>query len=184
VTGSACRPGDALLGLPSTGLHSNGYSLARRALAELSLDDRPAGLGCSVADALLEPTAIYVRAVLELLRSAVDVRGLAHITGGGLLNLLRLHADIGFEISDPLPIPPVFELVRELGGVGEAEMWEVFNMGCGFAVVVPEADEAAAVEILARHHEGARRIGTITRDADRIAVPPLGITGGPEGLAA
>ncbi len=184
ITGAACRPGDALLGLPSTGLHSNGYSLARRSLEGLSLDDRPEGLGCSVADALLEPTAIYVRAVLELLRSDVDVRGLAHITGGGLLNLLRLHADIGFEISDPLPIPPVFELVRELGGVGEAEMWEVFNMGCGFAVVVPEADEAAAVEILARHHEGARRIGAITAEADRIAVPSLGITGGPEGLAA
>jgi phosphoribosylformylglycinamidine cyclo-ligase len=182
ITGAACRPGDALIGLPSTGLHSNGYSLARRALEGLALDDRPEGLGCSVADALLEPTAIYVRAVLELLRSDVDVRGLAHITGGGLLNLLRLHADIGFEITDPLPIPPVFELVRERGGVGEAEMWEVFNMGCGFAAVVPEGDETAAVEILARHHEGARRIGTITADADRIAVPPLGLTGGPEGL--
>ena len=140
VTGSACRPGDALIGLPSTGLHSNGYSLARRALEGLALDERPAVLGgASVADALLEPTMIYVRAVLELLRSDADVRGLAHITGGGLLNLLRLHADIGFEITDPLPVPPVFELVRELGGVGEAEMWEVFNMGCGFAVVVPEA---------------------------------------------
>jgi phosphoribosylformylglycinamidine cyclo-ligase len=184
VTGAACRPGDALLGLPSTGLHSNGYSLARRALEGLSLDDRPDGLGCSVADALLEPTAIYVRAVLELLRSDVDVRGLAHITGGGLLNLLRLHADIGFEISDPLPVPPVFELVREHGGVGAAEMWEVFNMGCGFAVVVPEAGEAAATEILARHHEGARRIGTVTADADRIVVPPAGIAGGPEGLTA
>ena len=185
VTGSACRPGDALIGLPSTGLHSNGYSLARRALEGLALDERPAVLGgASVADALLEPTMIYVRAVLELLRSDADVRGLAHITGGGLLNLLRLHADIGFEITDPLPVPPVFELVRELGGVGEAEMWEVFNMGCGFAVVVPEADEAAATAILASHHPGARRIGTITADADAIAVPSLAIAGGPAGLAA
>ena len=93
-----------------------------------------------MADALLEPTVIYVRAVLDLLRSDVEVRGLAHITGGGLLNLLRLHADIGFEITDPLPVPPVFDLVRDLGGVGEAELWEVFNMGCGFCAVVPEAD--------------------------------------------
>ena len=122
---------------------------------------------------------IYVRAVLELLRSGADVRGLAHITGGGLLNLLRLHADVGFEISDPLPAPPVFGLVRELGDVAEPEMWEVFNMGCGFAVVVPEADEAAAVELLARHHPGTRRIGTITAEPDRITVPPLGIAGGP-----
>jgi phosphoribosylformylglycinamidine cyclo-ligase len=189
VTGAACRPGDALIGLPSSGLHSNGYSLARRALLEgtrgLALDARPAALGgASVADALLEPTVIYVRAVLELLRSGADVRGLAHITGGGLLNLLRLHADVGFEISDPLPAPPVFDLVRELGDVGEPEMWEVFNMGCGFAVVVPEADEAAAVELLARHHPGARRIGTITAEADRITVPPVGIAGGPDGLVA
>ena len=135
-----------------------------------------------MADVLLEPTVIYVRAILELLGSGADVRGLAHITGGGLLNLLRLHADVGFEISDPLPAPPVFGLVRELGDVAEPEMWEVFNMGCGFAVVVPEADEAAAVELLARHHPGARRIGTITAEPDRITVPPLGIAGGPDGL--
>jgi phosphoribosylformylglycinamidine cyclo-ligase len=188
VTGAACRPGDALIGLPSSGLHSNGYSLARRALlgdGGLPLTDRPGALGgASVADALLEPTVIYVRAVLELLRSEVPVHGLAHITGGGLLNLLRLHADVGFEITDPLPVPPVFGLVRELGRVAEAEMWEVFNMGCGFCAVVPEAEAGAAVAILERHHPGTRRIGTITADADRIAVPPLGLAGGPEGLAA
>jgi phosphoribosylformylglycinamidine cyclo-ligase len=198
VTGAACAPGDALIGLPSSGLHSNGYSLARRSLlgdtqptssagtgGGLALDATPPALsGASVADALLEPTVIYVRAILELLRSGADVRGLAHITGGGLLNLLRLHADVGFEISDPLPAPPVFGLVRELGDVAEPEMWEVFNMGCGFAVVVPEADEAAAVGLLARHHPGTRRIGTITAEPDRITVPPLGIAGGPDGLGA
>jgi phosphoribosylformylglycinamidine cyclo-ligase len=186
ITGAAARPGDALLGLPSTGLHSNGYSLARRALLEdggLSLDDRPDALGgASVADALLEPTAIYVRAILELLRSGADVRGLAHITGGGLANLLRLHAPVGFEVSAPLPVPPVFGLVRELGDVSEPEMWEVFNMGCGFTVVVPEADVDAAVAILERHHPGTQRIGTVTADADRVSVPPLGISGGPDGL--
>ena len=186
VTGATCEPGDALIGLPSSGLHSNGFSLARRALlgdGGLPLGDRPEALGgASVADVLLEPTVIYVRAVLELLRSNVPVHGLAHITGGGLLNLLRLHADIGFEITDPLPVPPVFDLVRELGRVAEPEMWEVFNMGCGFCAVVPDASADAAVEILGRHHPGTRRIGTVTRDADRIAVPPLGLAGGPDGL--
>jgi phosphoribosylformylglycinamidine cyclo-ligase len=188
VTGAACRPGDALIGLPSTGLHSNGYSLARRALlgdGGLNLGDRPELLGgATVADALLEPTAIYVRAVLELLRSEVPVHGLAHITGGGLLNLLRLHADVGFEIADPLPVPPVFELVRRLGHVGEAELWEVFNMGCGFCAVVPAEAADAAVAILGPHHPGTRRIGTVTAEADRIGVPPAGIAGGPEGLRA
>jgi phosphoribosylformylglycinamidine cyclo-ligase len=178
VTGAACRPGDALLGVPSSGLHSNGYTLARRALGALALDERPAALGgASVADALLEPTVIYVRAVLDLLRSGIPVHGLAHITGGGLMNLLRLSADVGFEISDPLPVPPIFDLVRELGGVAEAEMWEVFNMGCGFCVVVPEpvADEAAGV--LARHHPGARRIGTVTDRGRRVEVPGVSLGG-------
>jgi phosphoribosylformylglycinamidine cyclo-ligase len=174
VTGADCRAGDALIGVPSSGLHSNGYSLARRALGTLSLDDRPAALGgASVADVLLEPTVIYVRAVLELLASGLRVHGLAHITGGGLLNLTRLNAAVGFEISDPLPVPPVFELVRELGGVRDAEMWEVFNMGCGFCAVVPESTANAAAALLAAHHPGARRIGTVTDRAGRIEVAGL-----------
>src|SRR4051812_48127672 len=133
VTGAALQPGDALIGLPSSGLHSNGYTLARRALSSLDYDARPPQLGgASVADALLEPTVIYVRAVLDLLGRGADVRGLAHITGGGLGNLLRLSPDVGFEIDDPLPIPPVFGLVQQLGEVSDEEMWDVFNMGCGF----------------------------------------------------
>jgi phosphoribosylformylglycinamidine cyclo-ligase len=176
VTGEAVRPGDALIGVPSSGLHSNGYSLARRALAQLALDDRPLELdGATVADALLEPTVIYVRAVLELVRSDVAVHGLAHITGGGLLNLLRLRDGVGFEVSDPLPVPGVFDLVRAHGDVGEAEMWEVFNMGCGFCVVCPEEAASGAVAVLERHHPGTRRIGTVTDQAGRIHVPPAGV---------
>jgi phosphoribosylformylglycinamidine cyclo-ligase len=177
VTGAACAPGDALIGLPSSGLHSNGYSLARAALGGLGPDDRPEQLGgASVADALLEPTVIYVRAVLELLRSEVEVRGLAHITGGGLLNLARLHAAVGFEIDAPLPVPAIFDLVQEFADVGDAEMWEVFNMGCGFCAVVPAAQADAAVELLARRHPGAARIGWVTGDADRVTVPALGLS--------
>jgi phosphoribosylformylglycinamidine cyclo-ligase len=176
VSGDACEPGDALIGLPSSGLHSNGYSLARRALAGLALDDRPAALsGETVADVLLEPTVIYVRAVLELLRSGVPVHGLAHVTGGGLLNLTRLNSGVGFEVTSPLPVPAVFDLVRELGDVAEAEMWEVFNMGCGFCAVVPEAAAEDAVALLAAHHAGTQRVGTITDRAGRVAVPTRGI---------
>jgi phosphoribosylformylglycinamidine cyclo-ligase len=176
VSGADCAPGDALIGLPSSGLHSNGFSLARRALGSLPLDDRPGALGgATLADALLEPTVIYVRAVLELLRSGLPVHGLAHITGGGLLNLTRLSGAIGFEVSEPLRVPAICDLVRELGDVSEAEMWEVFNMGCGFCAVVPEAAAAEAAALLAAHHPGTRRIGTVTDRAGRVEVPPRGV---------
>jgi phosphoribosylformylglycinamidine cyclo-ligase len=184
ILGDRIAPGDAVIGVPSSGLHSNGYTLARRALLEphpthpahpgLTLDDRPAELdGASVADALLEPTVIYVRAVLDLLRSDVDVRGLSHVTGGGLNNLLRIGS--GYEISDPLPVPAVFGLVQERGEVGEAEMWEVFNMGCGLVAIVPDEQADAAAEILAARHPGARRIGTTT-DTGTVTLPSKGLT--------
>ena len=176
VSGAECAPGDALIGLPSSGLHSNGFSLARRACAGMPLDDRPEALGGeTLADVLLEPTVIYVRAVLELLRSPVPVHGLAHITGGGLLNLTRLNARVGFEVSDPLPVPAIFDLVRERGDVAEAEMWEVFNMGCGFCAVVPEAAADDAAALLSAHHPGTRRIGTVTDRAGRVEVPSRGV---------
>jgi phosphoribosylformylglycinamidine cyclo-ligase len=186
VTGEACAPGDALIGLPSSGIHSNGLTLARRALldeSELELDDRPPQLGgASVADALLEPTAIYVRAALELLRSKVPVHGLAHVTGDGVLNLLRLGRDVGFEIDAPLPVPPVFELIASHGGVEPAEMWRTFNMGCGFVCVVPERRAGDALELLTRRHPGAARIGVVTAQAGHIALPAAGLAGGEDGL--
>jgi phosphoribosylformylglycinamidine cyclo-ligase len=176
VSGAACAPGDALIGLPSSGLHSNGFTLARRALAQMSLDERPGGLGgATLADVLLEPTVIYVRAVLDLLRSDVPVHGLAHITGGGVANLGRLSDGIGFEIAEPLDVPPIFGLVRDTGDVPDVEMWEVFNMGCGFCAVVPDGAAHEAAALLAERHPGARRIGTVTDRAGRIEIPPLGL---------
>jgi phosphoribosylformylglycinamidine cyclo-ligase len=171
VTGGKIAPGDALVGLPSSGLHSNSYTLARRAVEGLPLEGE-------LADQLLAPTVIYVRAVLELLRSGVPVHGLAHITGGGLMNLLRLNESVGFAIEDPLPVPPIIELVKERGGVSEAEAWEVFNMGCGFVVVTPEPDAATA--LLETHHPGTRRIGRVTGEAGTVRAP--GVSGTRDGL--
>ncbi len=159
VTGTRIEAGDALIGLPSSGLHSNGYTLARRVLADVPFDDTR--LGAPLGDVLLEPTTIYVRAILELLGSEVDVRGLAHITGDGINNLNRLRDDVAYEILEPLEVPPVFDLIRELGGIGDAEMYEVFNMGLGFVCVVADEDAGAAAELLAAHHPGTRRVGTV-----------------------
>jgi phosphoribosylformylglycinamidine cyclo-ligase len=157
VTGAGIEPGDAVIGLPSSGLHSNGYTLARSTLEGIPLDDDR--LGRPLGDVLLEPTEIYVKPVVELLRSDVDVRGLAHITSGGLDNLLRLEAEIGYEIDGPLPVPEIFSLIQARGEVPDAEMYEVFNMGCGFCVVVAGADEARALEALRSHYPAAKRIG-------------------------
>ena len=169
VDGSAVEPGDVVVGLPSSGIHSNGYTLARSALAGIDLGDDPEGrLGRPLGDVLLEPTEIYVKPVVELLRSEVDVRGLAHITSGGTGNLLRLAAEVGYEIDNPLPVPEIFDLIQERGEVSDEEMREVFNMGCGFCVVIPAADEAVALNMLHAHYPAAQRIGRATEGPPRI----------------
>ena len=191
ITGVDAQPGDTLIGLPASGPHSNGYTLARHALLDdgpthpaLDLHTTPTTLnGASVLDALLEPTVIYVRAVLDLIRSDIPVNGLAHVTGGGLLNLLRLGTDrLGWQIDAPLPVTPIFDLIAHHGDVSAAEMWEVFNMGCGFVCVIPESRAGEAVALLAQRHPGAAIVGTVTDAAGTISVPPLGLAGDATGL--
>jgi phosphoribosylformylglycinamidine cyclo-ligase len=185
VTGQAVAPGDVLIGLPSTGLHSNGFTLARHALLEvggLALDESPPELSRTLADELLEPTEIYVRAVLELLEADVDVRGLAHITGDGLLNLLRLNPSVGYEIDRPLPANPVFDLIEELGGVSPAEMHRIFNMGTGFVCVTAAGDEGGALGLLRRHYPRAAAIGRVTDAAGTVNLPGAGLMGDARGF--
>jgi phosphoribosylformylglycinamidine cyclo-ligase len=169
VDGADVEPGDAILGLPSSGLHSNGYTLARSALEGLPLDQDPEGrLGRSLGEALLEPTEIYVKPVLELLRSEIEVRGLAHITSGGLGNLERLAAEVGYEIDAPLPVPPIFGLIQARSGASDEEMHEVFNMGCGFCCIVPAEQCEPALALLRPHYPGAQRIGAATSGSREI----------------
>ncbi|HMU26978.1 MAG TPA: phosphoribosylformylglycinamidine cyclo-ligase [Solirubrobacterales bacterium] len=166
IDGSAVAPTNVVIGLPSSGIHSNGYTLARSALDGIGMDDNR--LGRPLGEVLLEPTEIYVKAVLDLLASPVRVHGLAHITSGGLDNLLRLKAEVTYEITDPLAPQPVFELIAERAGVPDEEMYEVFNMGCGFCVVVPAEDESAALEVLRGHYPEARRIGDVAAGDRRV----------------
>ena len=173
VTGDHVEPGDTIIGIPSSGIHSNGLSLARNVLTDL--DEELAGT--TVGDHLLEPTVIYVGAIRELLESDVEVRGLAHITGDGFLNLLRLEAHAGYRIDAPLPVPPIFTAIAERGGVEDAELYEVFNMGCGFCVVVPREQTDAAIQILEQRHPGTAAIGQTTTATGVVELPKQGLIG-------
>jgi phosphoribosylformylglycinamidine cyclo-ligase len=163
VAGEDIESGDVIIGLPSRGLHANGYTLARRALDGIPLDSDPEGrLGCALGEVLLEPTEIYVKPVMKLLKSGLDVHGLAHITSLGFDNLLRLHNKrVRYRIDSPLPVPPIFELIRERGHVNDKEMHEVFNMGCGFCCIVAPDDAASALDLLQQHYPSAAQIGEV-----------------------
>lgn len=143
ITGEKIQKGDLIVGLPSSGLHSNGYSLARKIVAESDYTyfDRMPYSNRTIGEELLEPTRIYMEA-LEVIRKA-DVHGMAHITGSGLLKLRRI-SGFGFEIDDPLEPQPIFRFLQEEGGVAEDEMYRTFNMGMGWVFVLPE-DYADAV---------------------------------------
>jgi phosphoribosylformylglycinamidine cyclo-ligase len=174
VTGAEVRPGDRVLGLASSGLHSNGYSLARKVIFErlgLKLGDTAPGLGRSLADELLEPTRIYVKPVLDLLRS-VPVLAMAHVTGGGITeNLPRVLPEGCQAVIDPRawPAPPIFRVIQEGGRVAEAEMRRTFNMGIGYLLVVRAGDVASAAHALTAGGERVFEVGEI-RDGARSVV--------------
>jgi phosphoribosylformylglycinamidine cyclo-ligase len=186
ISGDTIVPGDVIIGLPSSGIHSNGLTLARKALlddAGYSLTDTPEELGGkSVGEELLTPTEIYVKPIMELIKSPVEVKGLAHLTSGGVLNLLRLNTDVGYVFETPLKPQPVFEMIQQAASVSDAEMAEVFNMGCGFCVVVPHEQADAADTLLRTHYSGAHVIGHVTDQAGQVAVTPTGLVGDKSGL--
>ncbi len=160
VTGEKIQVGDALVGVPSSGLHSNGYTLARAIVAESRytyFDQMPDG-GNTIGEELLTPTRIYPE-IVELVRQC-DVHGLAHITGSGLLKLRRI-TDLGFEITEPLEPQPIFRFLQEQGNVDDEEMYRTFNMGMGFVVVVAEGDAKEACRIMG---PGSKVIGSVVKE--------------------
>ena len=164
VTGERVEAGDAVLGLASGGLHTNGYTLARKVAedAGLSYSEAPEALDRSLGEVYLEPHRAYVREV-QALRRTVEVRGMAHITGGGLPgNLPRALGGLGARLyASSWEEPPVFGLIRALANLPEAEMRRIFNLGVGFCVVVPEAEVERALEALRGAGCEAWRIGEV-----------------------
>ncbi len=166
LDGRAIRPGDAILGLASNGLHSNGYSLVRRLFTEeagFRLDTPPAGWSVSLGEELLRPTRIYVRPILELL-DRLPVKGLAHITGGGLIeNIPRVLPAGCRAVLDPgrWPCPEVFRLIEETGNLPLGEMLRTFNYGIGMVVILEEDRAGEAQDLLEGLGEKAYRIGAV-----------------------
>lgn len=172
ITGQKVRPGDALIGLPSSGVHSNGLTLARKIFESngIGYREKLKGLTRPVGLELLEPTTIYVRQVLKLLKM-FEVHGMANITGGGLRNLVRLKKGVGFEVTDPMKPQPIFSVMQELGNVSDKEMYQTFNMGMGYCLAVPDKDADAVVKGAGK---GAKIVGHAVK-GDTIRAPSMGL---------
>jgi phosphoribosylformylglycinamidine cyclo-ligase len=164
VDGSAIREGDAIVGVKSTGLHSNGYTLARKVLLRRrSVGDRVEELGETIGEAMLRPTRIYVKPALEML-SRCEVHGIGHITGGAFTKLTRLvgRRDLGFAL-DKLPSVPIFSLLQREGRISDAEMYKTFNMGVGLCVVAPPSEVEGVISCFEKRRMGANKIGALRR---------------------
>lgn len=179
IDGSAVRAGDVLVGFASSGIHSNGLTLARRTFGDHGwpLERYVAECAATLGEELLKPTTMYVKLALALLE-AVDVHFLAHITGDGFLNLARLEGEIGFDIEFLPPAPPIFDVIQTLGEVGNEEMYRVFNMGVGFCAVVPATDAEKALAIAPEYGMQAWKLGFAVPSPEKaIRLLPLDLTG-------
>jgi phosphoribosylformylglycinamidine cyclo-ligase len=181
IIGRDLEPGDVVIGIASSGIHSNGLSLARRAFfehAKFGVDHVFPELGIPLGEELLRPTLIYVPEVLDILARVPSVKALVNITGDGLLNLPRVAAKVGFELDNLPPVPPIFRLIQDYGEVDEPEMCEVFNMGIGFCVLAAERDCAPILAILQHHGRAAQVIGhVIADDSKSVHLPGPGLIG-------
>lgn len=180
-------PGDVVVALGASGLHSNGFSLARSILldrAGLKLDQHIPELGRTLADELLEPTRIYVKPIMDMIRADLSLHALLHITGDGFCNMNRIKADVGFELNN-LPEPgPIYHLLQKHGNVSDAEMYSVFNMGIGFCVVAPQEDADKIIAIAKKYEIPAQVIGVATSEhRNHVRLTQFGLIGGKDRLA-
>jgi phosphoribosylformylglycinamidine cyclo-ligase len=165
ILGDEIRNGDALVGVASSGIHSNGLTLARKILlAEYKLRENAPELGRSIGEELLEPTRIYVKPVLEATRK-LDVHGLAHITGGAFAKLERVvgQAGLGADIDQLPPTPGIFHIIQKNGRVSDREMYRTFNMGVGFVLICPQRAEDALIRLFMRSGHNAFDLGRVEK---------------------
>jgi phosphoribosylformylglycinamidine cyclo-ligase len=163
IVGQDVRDGDVVIGVDSNGIHSNGLTLARKILAA----EIEQGLDTGLGNDLLAPTHIYVHEAMRLIEQNVRVKAFAHITSDGLLNLNRVAGEVGFEIETLPSIPTIFSLLQGAGGVDDAEMFRVYNMGIGFCAVVCPEDQQEAIRILESDGKTAHVIGHAIQDKRR-----------------
>jgi len=163
ILGDEIRKGDVLIGIASSGIHSNGLTLARKILlGEYKLRENVPELGRSIGRELLEPTRIYVKAVLEATRK-LEVHGLAHITGGAFAKLDRIvgQARLGADINQLPSTPGIFRMIQKKGRVSDLEMYRTFNMGVGFVLICPQRTGDALIRLFRRHGHGAFHLGRV-----------------------
>lgn len=164
IIGQDLQEGDVVVGLESSGIHSNGLTLARKVLLEnanLTLDQYVPEFGRKLGEELLVPTKIYVQEVLAMLSQNLRIKALIHITGDGFLNLLRVEREIGYEIDFLPSTPPIFSLIQEKGNITDEEMFRVFNMGIGFCVIAAPDDADQVIQIAADHGTKAFVLGRV-----------------------
>jgi phosphoribosylformylglycinamidine cyclo-ligase len=181
ISGKGVAAGDVVIGVQSNGVHSNGYSLARRAFFQnqsYRLDHKFDELDATLGEELLRPTHIYVPEALEILETVQGVKALINITSDGLLNLTRVEAEVGFEIDRLIEPQPIFALIQRFAGVATSEMYEVYNMGIGFCYVVAPAAAAATLSILQKYGRQAHVIGHAVADLEKkVRLPQRKLTG-------
>ncbi len=166
ILGDTIRDGDTMIGVASSGIHSNGLTLARKVLLRRhSIKDAPKNLGRSIGEELLEPTRVYVKPVKELI-AKVDVHGLAHVTGGAFSKLERILAQsqVGALLDELPPPPPIFELIQKSGRVRKAEMYRTFNMGVGLVVICSEHESKQTIRVFRHHRQQAMKIGQVRKE--------------------
>lgn len=163
VLGNRIMKGDIILGVESSGLHSNGFTLVRGALSKHDLHKKIGNLERSLGNELLTPTRIYVRPMIDLFGSGVEVHGIAHITGGSFKKLRRINDNVNYRL-DSMPDPPeIFKLIQVKGKIGFAEMYRTFNMGIGLCIIAPRASAEAIVSTFEKYRMRTSKVGTIEK---------------------